>query len=94
MFEKERHPDGGPEVTLQGPAPIEFTFRGRRFRTYRVLSRWHESGEWWKRITHSFTTPDDQPRTFYTVEAAPIGTLTTFQLECDDQSGDWTVRSL
>jgi hypothetical protein len=85
------------EVITRDQAPVEFTFRGRRFRIHAVLSRWNESGGWWKRLTSSSTAHDpidDAPRAFFTVEAAPLGALATFQLERNDTTGEWEVRSL
>jgi hypothetical protein len=38
--------------------------------------------------------PDDQARALWTVEAAPIGALTTFQLERDEATGQWIVRTI
>ena len=34
-----------------GLTPIEFTFKGKRFRIHAVLSRWCEAGGWWNRIS-------------------------------------------
>ena len=38
--------------------------------------------------------PDDQARAVWRVEAAPIGSLTTFELERDELSGQWIIRSV
>ncbi|CAB4662396.1 unannotated protein [freshwater metagenome] len=38
--------------------------------------------------------PDDRARALWRVEAAPIGSLTTFQLERDETSGEWRITSL
>ena len=38
--------------------------------------------------------PDDQARALWRVEAAPIGALTTFELERDEISGQWIIRSV
>ena len=75
-----------------GLTPIEFTFKGRRFRIHAVLSRWCEAGGWWNRISDGKFRPDDQARALWTVEAAPIGALTTFQLERDEATGQWIIR--
>ena len=83
------------EVLIDGPTtPIEFTFKGRRFRIHAVLSRWCESGGWWNRVSDGKYRPDDQARALWRVEAAPIGALTTFQLERDEATGQWIIRSL
>ena len=39
--------------------PIEFTFRGKRFRIHAVLSRWCEAGGWWNRVSDGIYRPDD-----------------------------------
>jgi hypothetical protein len=83
------------EVLIDGPTtPIEFTFRGKRFRIHAVLSRWCESGGWWNRVSDGKYRPDDQARALWRVEAAPIGALTTFQLERDETTGQWIVTTI
>ena len=82
------------DVTIDGATtPIEFTFKGRRFRIHAVLSRWCEAGGWWNRISDGKYRPDDQARALWRVEAAPIGALTTFELERDEISGQWIIRN-
>lgn len=83
----------GNEVLAEG-APIEFTYRGRRFRIYSILSRWCEAGGWWNRISDGNYRPDDRSRALWKVEAAPIGAVTTFELERDEITGQWIIRSL
>ncbi len=82
------------EVICRDSSPVEFIFRGRRFRIHSVISRWHESGGWWKRLSHSgdHLTFDDQPKAIYRVEALPLGVLATFQLERDDTTGQWSIK--
>jgi len=83
------------DVTIDGATtPIEFTFKGRRFRIHAVLSRWCEAGGWWNRISDGKYRPDDQARALWRVEAAPIGALTTFELERDELSGQWIIRNV
>jgi hypothetical protein len=83
------------EVLIDGPTtPIEFTFRGKRFRIHAVLSRWCEAGGWWNRVSDGKYRPDDQARALWRVEAAPIGALTTFQLERDEATGQWIVTTI
>ena len=83
------------EVISDGAgAPIEFSFRGKDFRIHTVLSRWCEAGGWWNRISDGIYRPDDQQRALWTVEAAPIGALGTFELERDDATGQWIVRAI
>lgn len=80
------------EVLCDGQGPIEFTYRGRRFRIHAVLTRWCESGGWWNRIGDGQVRPDDNERAIWRVEAAPIGAINTFELERDEKSGQWLIR--
>ena len=83
------------EVLADGTSgPIEFSFSGRRFRIHAVLSRWCEAGGWWNRISDGNFHPDDQARAVWKVEAAPIGTLQTFELERDDLTGAWIIKAI
>jgi hypothetical protein len=83
------------DVIADGSAtPIEFTFRGKRFRIHAVLSRWCEAGGWWNRVSDGIYRPDDGARALWTVEAAPIGALNTFQLERDEITGFWIVKQV
>jgi hypothetical protein len=77
MFEK-------PEIYLSGSEPVEFTFRGQRFRIHAVLSSWRESGGWWNRASDGLHRPDDGGRILWKVEAAPLGALTTFEIEREE----------
>jgi hypothetical protein len=74
--------------------PIEFTFKGKRFRIHAVLSRWCEAGGWWNRVSDGRYRPDDGARALWTVEAAPIGALATFEIERDEATGRWLIRSI
>ena len=81
-----------PEVLTVGGEPVEFTWRGRRFRIHSVLSRWREAGGWWNRASDGNYRPDDLAKSFWAVEAAPEGMLITFHVERDELSGQWQVR--
>lgn len=85
---------GAYEVLSDGATPVEFTFRGRRFRIHAVLSRWCEAGGWWNRINDGIYRPDDGARALWRVEAAPIGSLTTFDMERDEVTGSWRITVL
>lgn len=82
------------EILVDGVTPVEFTFRGRRFRIHAVLSRWCEAGGWWNRISDGMYRPDDGARALWRVEAAPVGALTTFEIERDEITGTWRVTVL
>ena len=83
-------------VSTDGSTPIEFTYRGKLFRIHNVLNRWCEAGGWWNRISDGTYRPNDLPndnaRAIWRVEAAPIGAVTTFELERDEATGKWLIR--
>jgi hypothetical protein len=84
-------PVGQAEISLFDGEPIEFTYRGRRYRIYAVLSRWREAGGWWNRASDGNYRPDDGARALWRVEAAPLGAMTTFEIERIDQA-DLTIE--
>lgn len=81
------------EIALFDGEPIEFTYRGRRYRVHAVLSRWREAGGWWNRASDGNYRPDDGARALWRVEAAPIGAMTTFEIERIDNA-DLTAEQL
>ena len=91
MFENDQ-----AQIYLAGGEPVEFTFRGKRFRVYATLSSWRESGGWWNRASDSFYRPDDGARILWRVEAAPIGVMPTFEIEreevLDPTNPTWRIR--
>ena len=98
MFELPINQLAGSQVETDGSAPIEFTYKGRRFRIHNILNRWCEAGGWWNRISdgiyrpNDLNTPDDNSRAIWRVEAAPIGAVATFELERDEATGKWLIR--
>ena len=92
MFEKSNP----PQIYLIDGEPAEFSFRGQRFRIHAVLSSWRESGGWWNRASDGFYRPDDGSRILWRVEAAPIGTMATFEIEreevIDPRNPIWRIR--
>ncbi len=98
----ERGAERGFLLDVVAPAgePLFFTWRGRSYRVYSVLSRWCESGGWWQRASPE-NSPDnsttyenginDGARTSWRVEAAPEGALAVYDLERDESSGLWRI---
>ena len=86
MFEKAPLPEPSDQsqIYLAGGEPIEFIYRGRRFRIHAVLSSWREAGGWWNRASDGFYRPDDGSRILWRVEAAPIGAMSTFEIEREE----------
>lgn len=95
MFENPQNAPA-PEIFLAGGEPIEFTFRGQRFRIHSILSSWREAGGWWNRASDGFYRPDDGSRILWRVEAAPLGVMATFEIErqevIDPAHPIWRIR--
>ena len=99
MFEYEKSPDS--PVTARGDQPIEFIYKGRRFRVHSILQSWRESGGWWQRLSriNPELNPEINPelhdceKRLWRVEAAEIGALATFEIERDESNGSWVVRA-
>ena len=105
MFEYTQSPEPPVHVTVDASPtgePQEFLYKGRRFRIHAILSRWRESGGWWKRLDslnkhnlenlNDFNNLDDQERRFWRVEAAQVGALATFEIEFDEATQTWKIR--
>lgn len=91
----EDRPQGSAEdqvavLTMEG-RPVEFTWRGRRYRIHSILSRWKEAGGWWHRPPLEQGQPDDGGAEVWRVEAAPVGALGMFHLTIDERTGTWRV---
>ena len=78
--------------------PLEFLYQGRHYRVHSIISRWRESGGWWNRITDGNNHLseenlfDDGGKAIWSVEAAPIGTVATFDIELDELTKIWHIR--
>ena len=94
-----------PVIAPEGE-PIEFIYKGQRFHVYSILSRWRESGGWWNRISDGssrmsygedslaeLSIVDDGARSLWRVEAAPLGAVGTFEIEHDEITKRWQIRS-
>lgn len=87
-----------------GPVPAEFCWRGRRYLVAEVLSRWTQSGSWWRgtavRALHDggeASSPlDDREQVWWRVEAgsgraaALSGGPGVYDLCCE--SGHWSLK--
>ena len=83
-----------PDEVVGDNAPSEFTYRGRRFRIHQIVARWRTAGGWWNRLSDAPWKPDDGARSHWTVEAAPLGALRTFELERDEATGQWIIKDI
>jgi hypothetical protein len=96
MFERKSSPDLGQNnlaklcLTTQSGEPVEFIYQGVRFHINQVLTTWLQSSNWWKQIDSDQI--NEQVSKYWQVEAAPIGALTTFEIEFNQADNSWQIR--
>jgi hypothetical protein len=83
---------GADEVVAHEGIPVEFFYKGRAFHIHALLSKWKETAEWWKHIGESDRLPVLGEKLYWKVEAAPIGTVNTFEIEFDLATNSWQIR--
>jgi hypothetical protein len=96
MFERKLSPDLSQNqlakicLTTQSGQPVEFIYQGVRFHISAVLNSWLQSSSWWQEINSGSIT--EEVSKYWQVEAAPIGALTTFEIEFNQGSNTWQIR--
>ena len=96
MFERKSSPDLGQNnlaklcLTTQSGEPVEFIYQGVRFHINQVLTTWLQSSNWWQQIDSDQI--NEQVSKYWQVEAAPIGALTTFEIEFNQSDNSWQIR--
>ena len=96
MFERKSSPDLGQNnlaklcLTTQSGEPVEFIYQGVRFHINQVLTTWLQSSNWWQQIDSDQI--NEQVSKYWQVEAAPIGALTTFEIEFNQVDNSWQIR--
>ena len=96
MFERKSSPDLGQNnlaklcLTTQSGEPVEFIYQGVRFHINQVLTTWLQSSNWWQQIDSDQI--NEQVSKYWQVEAAPIGALTTFEIEFNQADNSWQIR--
>ncbi len=96
MFERKSSPDLGQNnlaklcLTTQSGEPVEFIYQGVRFHINQVLTTWLQSSNWWQQIESDQI--NEQVSKYWQVEAAPIGALTTFEIEFNQADNSWQIR--
>jgi len=108
MFERKsatnhskNHPAQIRQLTDKGE-PAEFVYHGVRFHINQILSHWLQTNNWWQDLdkkltsdlTSDFTNDDlsDQVVKFWQVEAAPIGAITTFEIQFNQSNNTWQIQ--
>ena len=77
-------------LTTQSGQPVEFIYQGVRFHISEVLTSWLQSSPWWQEINSDQIT--EEVSKYWQVEAAPIGALTTFEIEFNQGNNTWQIR--
>jgi len=96
MFERKSSPDLGQNklaklcLTTQSGEPVEFIYQGVRFHINQVLTTWLQSSNWWQQIESDQI--NEKVSKYWQVEAAPIGALTTFEIEFNQADNSWQIR--
>ena len=89
---------GADGVVVHEGVPIEFFYKGRAFHIHSLLTKWKETGQWWKQIgqpgqvRQSNELPLVEEKIFWKVEAAPVGAVNTFEIEFNTATNTWQVR--
>ena len=76
-------------LTTQSGQPVEFIYQGVRFHISEVLTSWLQSSPWWQEINSDQIT--EEVSKYWQVEAAPIGALTTFEIEFNQGNNTWQI---
>ena len=61
-----------------------------RFHISEVLNSWLQSSSWWQEINSDQIK--EEVSKYWQVEAAPIGALTTFEIEFNQGDNSWQIR--
>ena len=77
-------------LTTQSGQPVEFIYQGVRFHISAVLNSWLQSSSWWQEINSDQIK--EEVSKYWQVEAAPIGALTTFEIEFNQGNNSWQIR--
>ena len=101
MFERKSGANSGVNTPAQirqlsdKGEPVEFVYQGIRFHINRVLSNYLQTNQWWKEIDSNGIDDQvsEQVSKIWQVEAAPIGAIATFEIEYNQSSKQWQIRS-
>jgi hypothetical protein len=98
MFERKLTTGNGQKAPAQSQIslvsengePVEFLYNGVRFHINQKLTTWLQSNRWWQRLDQGEIT--ETVSKHWQVEAAPVGALTTFEIEFNQESNSWRIR--
>jgi hypothetical protein len=75
--------------------PIEFVYNGVRFHINQTLTTWLQSSRWWQQVDQFDLTQTglkEEVIKYWQVEAAPVGAITTFEIQFNQVSNTWQIR--
>ena len=98
MFERKLTTGNGQKAPAQSQIslvsengePVEFIYNGVRFHINQKLTTWLQSNRWWQRLDQGEI--EETVSKSWQVEAAPVGALTTFEIEFNQESNSWRIR--
>ena len=98
MFERKLTTGNGQKAPAQSAIslvsengePVEFIYNGVRFHINQKLTTWLQSNRWWQRLDQGEIA--ETVSKHWQVEAAPVGALTTFEIEFNQESNAWRIR--
>jgi hypothetical protein len=91
MFERKSGANSG----VNAPAQIrQLTDKGEQVEfVYKILTHWLQTNNWWQSLGNQIDTEvEDEVIKFWQVEAAPIGAITTFEIEFNQSNNAWQIR--
>ena len=98
MFERKLTSGNGQKAPAQcqislvseNGEPVEFIYNGVRFHINQKLTTWLQSNRWWQKLDQGEIA--ETVSKHWQVEAAPVGALTTFEIEFNQESNSWRIR--
>jgi hypothetical protein len=98
MFERKLTSGNGQKAPAQSAIslvsengePVEFIYNGVRFHINQKLTTWLQSNRWWQKLDQGEIA--ETVSKHWQVEAAPVGALTTFEIEFNQESNSWRIR--
>ena len=69
--------------------PVEFIYNGVRFHINEKLTTWLQTNDWWKKLDQGEVK--ESVSKYWQGKAAPIGVITTFEIEFNQESNSWRI---
>jgi hypothetical protein len=86
---QKTHAQSGISQVSEGGEPVEFIYNGVRFHINEKLTTWLQTNDWWKKLDQGEVK--ESVSKYWQVEAAPVGVITTFEIEFNQESNSWRI---